>query len=149
MSVSDLSSESDSGDSNDSDCVFLYSTSGKEVIAHVSPSMVRGKEVLSLGTESDMEIFSDDVQNYHPIYSDQSKVDLFRSKNYVSSTELEEDVDLMPCPPGEIVCVLRPKGLREIFHMYGAVLEEFRVRIRFTRFEMDVLRFLNVAPTQI
>jgi len=27
------------------------------------------------------------------------------------------------------------------------VLEEFGVKIPFTRFEMDVLRFLNVAPT--
>jgi len=33
--------------------------------------------------------------------------------------------------------------------MYGAISEEFGVKIPFTRFEMDVLRFLNVAPTQI
>jgi len=33
--------------------------------------------------------------------------------------------------------------------MYGAVLEEFGVRIPFTLFQMDVLRFPNVAPTQI
>ncbi len=53
------------------------------------------------------------------------------------------------CFPGEIVCVLRPKGVMEIFHLYGAVLEEFGVKIPFTLFEMDVLRLLNVAPTQI
>ena len=73
----------------------------------------------------------------------------FRSKNAVSSTGREEDIDLLPCLPGEIVCVLRPKGVKEIFHMYGTVLEKFGVKIPFTRFEMDVLRFLNVAPTQI
>jgi len=33
--------------------------------------------------------------------------------------------------------------------MYEPVLEEFGVKISFTRFEMDVLRLLNVAPTQI
>jgi len=149
MSVSDLSSESDSGDSDDSDCVFLYSTSGKEVVAHVTPQMMQGKGVLPLGSDADTENFGDDVQSYNSIYYDQANVELFRSKNSVSSTGREEDVDLLPCPPGEIVCVLRPKGVKEIFHMYGAVLEEFGVKIPFTRFEMDVLRFLNVASTQI
>ena len=33
--------------------------------------------------------------------------------------------------------------------MYGTVLEEFGVRIPFTLFQMDVWRFLNVAPIQI
>jgi len=33
--------------------------------------------------------------------------------------------------------------------MYMVVLEEFRVTIPFMAFEMDVLKFLNVAPSQI
>jgi len=78
------------------------------------------------------------VQSYHSMYDDQAKVEHFRSKKAVSSTG---------CPPGEIVCVLRPKSVKEIFHMYGVVLEEFGVKIPFTRYEMDVLRFLNVVPT--
>ena len=49
-------------------------------------------------------------------------MNLFRIKNLVSSTGREEDIDLMPCPPGEIVCVLRPKVVKEIFHMYDAFL---------------------------
>jgi len=145
LAMPDLSSESDSDNSHDSDCVFLYSTSGKEVVAYATPQMTRGKGVS--GSDVDTETFGDDVQSYHSMYSDQAKVEHFRSKNVVSSTGREEDVDLLPCPPGEIVCVLRPKGVKEIFHMYGAVLEEFGVKIPFTRFEMDVLRFLNVAPT--
>ena len=145
--MSDLSSESDSDDSDDSDCVFLYLTSGKEVFAYANPQMTRGKGVF--GSDVDTETFYDDVQSYNSMYSDQAKVELFRSKNAVSSTGREEDVDMLPCPPGKIVCVLRPKGVKEIFHMYGAVLEEFGVKIPFTLFEMDVLRLLNVAPTQI
>jgi len=39
--------------------------------------------------------------------------------------------------------------LDESFLMYMAVLEEFGVKIPFTPFEMDVLKFLNVAHTQI
>jgi len=100
MSVLDLSSESDSGDSDNSDCVFLYSTSGKEVVAHVTPQMTRGKGVTISEVESDTENFGDDVQSYTSIYCDQAKVNLFRSKNVVSSTGREEDIYLMPCPPG-------------------------------------------------
>jgi hypothetical protein len=33
--------------------------------------------------------------------------------------------------------------------VYTAVLEEFGVKMPFTPFEMDVLKFLNVTPTQI
>ncbi|KEH25779.1 hypothetical protein MTR_6g034305 [Medicago truncatula] len=78
-----------------------------------------------------------------------AKVNFLRSKLSVSSTTREEDIVLAPCPPDENVCSMRPKGAKEIFHMYGAVLEEFGVRIPFTLFEMDVLNLLNVAPTQI
>ena len=102
-----------------------------------------------MGSESDMEVFSDDVQSYTCIYCYQAKVNLFRSKNAISSTGREEDIILAPCSPGKIVCVLRPKGVKEIFHMYGAILEEFGVKIPFTLFQMDVLHLLNVAPTQI
>jgi len=149
MSFSDLSNESDSGDFDDSDCVFLYATSVKEVVDHVSPPMSRGKCVHLVGSESNMESFGDDVQSYSSMYCDQERMNFFRSKNAASSTGRQEDIDLMPCPPGEIVCVLRPKGVKEIFHMYDAVLEEFGVKIPFTLFQMDVLRLLNVAPTQI
>jgi hypothetical protein len=37
----------------------------------------------------------------------------------------------------------------ESYFVYTTVLEEFGVKIPFTPFEMDVLRLLNVAPTQI
>jgi len=149
MSFLDLSSESGSDDSDDSDRVFLYKTLGKEVVAHVNTEMTRRKGVTISEVESDTEIFGDDMQSYTSVYCDQVKVNLFRSKNAVSTNGREEDIDMKPCPPGEKVCVLRPKGVREIFHMYGAVLEEFGVQIPFTLFQMDVLRFLNVAPTQI
>jgi len=46
LSMLDLSSERDSDDSDDSDCVFLYSTSGKEVVAYANLQMTRGKGFL-------------------------------------------------------------------------------------------------------
>jgi len=127
MTFSKLSSESSSDNSDDGDCVFLYATSGKEIVACAETHMSRRKGVISSEVESDTKFFGDDVQSYTSIYCDQAKVNLFRSKNVVSATGREEDIDLRPCPPGEIVCILRPKGVREIFHMYGAVLEEFGV----------------------
>jgi len=57
---------------------------------------------------------------------------------------------VMPCGPGKKVCIQRPKGVKdEMYHMYVAVLEEFGANIPFISFEMDVLKFLNVAPSQI
>jgi len=149
MTFSNLSTESSSDDYDDSDCVFLYATSGKEIVACAEPQMPRRKGVTSSEVESDTEVFGDDVQSYTSVNCNQAKVNLFRSKNAVYATGREEYIDLRSCPPGEIVCILRPKGVREIIHMYGAVLEEFGVQIPFTLFQMDVLRLLNVAPTQI
>ncbi|AES78524.2 hypothetical protein MTR_7g032790 [Medicago truncatula] len=153
MNFSDISSESDCSKSDDSDCVLLYSTSGdsfgKEIVDISSSNMVPGKSTQLACQESDTECFSEDVQRYESPYNNQAKVNFFRSKLSVSSTKREEDIVLAPCPAGEKVCTMRPKGVKEIFHMYGAVLEEFGVKIPFTLFEMDVLRLLNVAPTQI
>ncbi len=59
LSMSDLSSESDSDDSHDSDCVFLYSTSGKEIVAYATPQMTCGKGIS--GSDVDTEVFGDDV----------------------------------------------------------------------------------------
>jgi len=44
-----------------------------------------------------------------------------------------------------------PQGCerRNVPYIYIGVLEEFRVKIPFTPFEMDVLKFFNVAPSQI
>jgi hypothetical protein len=40
-------------------------------------------------------------------------------------------------------------ALDESFFMYMAVLEEFGVTIPLTSFDMNVLKFLNVVPSQI
>ena len=57
---------------------------------------------------------------------------------------------MTPWIPGEKVCIQRSKGVKdEMFHMYIMVLEDLGVRIPFTPFEMDVLKYLNVAPSQI
>ncbi|KEH26424.1 hypothetical protein MTR_6g055980 [Medicago truncatula] len=153
MTFSNISSESDCSESEDSDCVLLYLTSGShpggDVLA-ISPSkMVRGKGSRIACLESDTEGFSDDVQRYESSYNDQAKVNYFRSKISISATKREEDIVLAPCPAGEKVCTMRLRGVKKIFHMYAAVLEEFGVKFPFTLFEIDVLRLLNVAPTQI
>jgi len=55
-----------------------------------------------------------------------------------------------PYDPGERVFDQRLEGAEEeMFLMYMTVLEEFGLRIPFTAFEMDVLKILTVAPSQI
>jgi len=73
-------------------------------------------------------------------------VNFFRSKRDISSTENEKDVIVSPYDVGERVCDQHLEGIvDESFLMYMAVLEEFGVMIPFTAFEMDVLKFLNLA----
>lgn len=76
-----------------------------------------------------------------PFLLSRKTLPFFRSKLSISSIGHEEDVIVTPCIPGEKVCIQCPKGVKdEMYHMYAAVLEEFRVKIPFTPFEMDVLR---------
>lgn len=53
------------------------------------------------------------------------------------------------CIPGEKLCIQRPKGVKdEMLHMYIVVLEELGVKIMFTPVEVDVLKYLKMAPSQ-
>jgi hypothetical protein len=66
------------------------------------------------------------------------------------SSGREEDVIIEPCRKGEKVCILLPDGVpSHIFYTYSHVLEDLNVKIPFTDFECEILKFLNVAPTQI
>ena len=68
----------------------------------------------------------------------------------MSSTGNEEDVVVLSCDADERVYDQEMAGEQdESFFMYMDVLEEFGVKIPLTPFEMDVLNFLNVAPSQI
>jgi hypothetical protein len=96
-----------------------------------------------------MEVFSEDVLRPLSLYTDMQHINYWRSKMPISATGNEEDVLITPCL-GEKVCIQRPKGVADkMYHVYLAVLEEFGVKIPFTPFEVDVLSFLNVAPSHI
>jgi hypothetical protein len=152
---SDLSSESSANSGRDSDCVFLSATSGAakedecwEIRPLQGTSRVEGKRLPSrlIG----MSLFAEEVLLEDSLYVDVSVMDLFRSKFDISATGREEDVVLLSCDPDERVCDQEMAGEGdESYFVYTAVLEEFGVKIPFTPFEMDVLKFLNVAPTQI
>jgi len=94
--------------------------------------------------------FTEKVLMKGSLYTDVPDVNSFRSKFNISSTGHEEDVVVLSCDADERVCDQEMAGEQdESFLMYMAFLEEFGVKIPFTPFEMDVLQFLNVAPTQI
>jgi len=86
----------------------------------------------------------------YSLYTDVLDVNFFRSKLDISSTGNEEDVVVFSCDVDDRVCDQEMASEQdEYFLMYMAVLEEFGMKIPFTPFEMDVLKFLNVAPSQI
>lgn len=153
---SDLSSESSANSGSDSDCVFLSTTSGpnhkedecQEIRPFQAPLELVGDENAFRSTE--MASFAEEVRLEESLFVDVSALDSFRSKFNISATEREEDVVLLSCDPDERACDQEMMGEGdESYFVYTAFLEEFGVKIPFTPFEMDVLRLLNVAPTQI
>jgi hypothetical protein len=84
------------------------------------------------------------------LYTSSEKILWFRNKVKLFSSGREEDVIIEPCRKGEKVCILLPDGVpSHIFYTYSHVLEDLNVKIPFTDFECEILKFLNVAPTQI
>jgi len=75
-----------------------------------------------------METFADEVLDATSLYTENGSINFFRSERDISSTGHEEDVELFPCDEGENVCTQHPEG-GEVYYMYAAVLEEFRVQI--------------------
>jgi hypothetical protein len=155
LSSDNDSSSGDSYDNTDIDCVFLYSTPGNtrrgDIFVYLPPLVARRKEVFLLvsASVSEMDVFAYDVRRCESSYTEKVEINFLRGKLVVSFTGREADIIMAPCSPGEKVCIQHPKGVKEIFHTYVVVLEEFGVKISFTSFEMDVLKFLNVAPLQI
>ncbi len=94
--------------------------------------------------------FAEEVLVEDSFYRDVSVLNFVRTKLNISSTGNEEDVVVLSCHTEERVCDQKMGGEQDqSFLMYLGVLEEFSVKIPFTPFQMDVLKFINVAPSQI
>ena len=94
--------------------------------------------------------FDLEVMNHKNSVADDLDIARLRSLRTISSTGSEDDVILESCGPKERVCILRPKSVsEEFFYFYPSILEDFNIRIPFTDFEVDVLRTINIAPSQL
>ncbi|KOM37286.1 hypothetical protein LR48_Vigan03g066700 [Vigna angularis] len=58
-------------------------------------------------------------------------------------------VKLIACREDERICYGRENASDEFFYCYAALFYDLYVRLPFTTFQMDVLRTLNVAPSQL
>ncbi|KOM28781.1 hypothetical protein LR48_Vigan583s003200 [Vigna angularis] len=58
-------------------------------------------------------------------------------------------VKLVACREDERVCHGRENSPSEFFYWYGSPFYDLYLRLPFTTFQMDVLRALNVAPSQL
>src|ERR1044072_5036233 len=73
-----------------------------------------------------------------------------RSLWNVSSTGNEDDVILEPCESGENVYMIWPRGVdSEWFYFYVGVIEEFSIQFPLSDFETDILRTMNIDPSQL
>lgn len=98
-----------------------------------------------IGSFIDQEVIS---YNHNTIVD--SDISKLRFNKKISSTGNEEDVVLERCVDGERVCITRPRGVSgEYFYFYLGVIEDFKICIPFTYFESDLLKTLNIAPSQL
>ncbi|KOM37981.1 hypothetical protein LR48_Vigan03g136300 [Vigna angularis] len=58
-------------------------------------------------------------------------------------------IKLIACRDDERVCYGRENASDEFFYCYAALFYDLYLRLPFTGFQMDVLRTLNVAPSQL
>ncbi|KOM43300.1 hypothetical protein LR48_Vigan05g090400 [Vigna angularis] len=63
--------------------------------------------------------------------------------------EYQTCVKLIACRDDERVCYGRENASDDFFYCYAALFYDLYVRLPFTTFQMDVLRTLNVAPSQL
>ena len=109
-----LFSDSDSSDSSNSDCVFLYAKSrtdlkgefGREICLVKPSSPIFQSKVLTLTRPSEIEItqFAEEVRREYSLYTEEPDVDFFRSKLDISTNGNEEDAVELPCHIDERVC---------------------------------------------
>lgn len=106
----------------------------------------------SLGILMEMarSLIDKEVLSYDHNIIDGSDISKLCSTKQISSTENEKDVVMEPCVVGERVWITQPMGVsNKYFYFYLGVIEDFRIRIPFTDFESDLLKTLNVAPSQL
>lgn len=91
-----------------------------------------------------------EVLSYNRSIVDESYISKLCSTTLVSSTQNEADVILEPCITSEKVCTIHPKKVSDkYFYFYSGVIEDFKVHFPFTDFEFDLLKTLNIAPSQL
>lgn len=106
-----------------------------------------------LSVEVLMEIadsFDQEVMNYDHNSIDEEEIAKLKSLNNISYTKNKDDVVLEQCIPGERVCIVRPRRVKdEYFHFYARVLEDFKIHVPFTDFKSDLLRTINTYPYEL
>lgn len=80
-----------------------------------------------------------------------SSIERLRKKLVLCSDESGgEQIVLEPCREGEPIFLYQPVGSNpKYFYMYETFFTKLNVRLPFSDFECDILRTLNVAPSQM
>lgn len=90
-----------------------------------------------------------EVMSYDCSIIDNNDISKLQSNKQISSTGNEEDVVLEPFVVGERVCITRSRGVSDkYYYFYLEVIQDFKIHIHFTNFESDLLKTLNIAPSQ-
>ncbi|XP_057431461.1 uncharacterized protein LOC130724272 isoform X2 [Lotus japonicus] len=110
------------------------------------------KKIVTLSSSSEnYDLANLEVRRLSSFYKSPESVKKLRSRLSLSSSEeIEKKIIIEACRMGEPVCFNQPPGaLTEYFYMYETLFSRLNIKLPFSDFECDVLRTLNVAPTQL
>jgi len=81
--------------------------------------------------------------------TEESVAKFLRRQPVLKAEEYSSHFSILPCGVDERVCMGRPGSSPPFFYMYTCFFVDLFVSLPFDEFTMDVLRTLNVAPTQV
>lgn len=88
--------------------------------------------------------------NSKSLFDNETSVMEFYGDLYISSTINEDDVLLEPCVEGENACVRHPQRVEYGYlFMSTCIIANLGVWVPFTIFEANVLKAINIAPSQL
>ncbi|MCH99581.1 hypothetical protein A2U01_0020595 [Trifolium medium] len=135
LSTSTESSESRSGDSDSgSDCVVISSFD-----FHVDPKVrvQKGLEVM-------------EAHAFTSVFVTPESISMFRKGRLLGSGMDEAEIIVEAVADNKPITLVRPQGSTPTtFYMYISLFTHLGVLLPFTSFECEVLRFANVAPSQL
>ncbi|KAJ1389664.1 hypothetical protein SESBI_38108 [Sesbania bispinosa] len=92
---------------------------------------------------------SADILDYPSDYLTQESIKRFRDDYDLSNPRLENSIIVEPCHESDFICHRKRPSEADFIFLYDTFFSKLGITLPFSRFECNVLRNLNVAPSQL